>query len=443
MRLVSLVPAAAALLLAACTPGAPPGFSGGTSWSFPLVTPLEGGPLLVAVTIHGHGPYLFQIDPDAPVSELDAALQTELDLRGATGPEFVDEADKGRNTMTAEVNHIKLGTLSVDAPMTWLVTPIGTFNSGGHQVRGVLGRDVFADSMVWGFDRQQGMGWLATQKGFVKPPDATVITTRVEKVRTSLGLRAVGRRLTHAIINGQQRTVHVDLGAVDSQLRASLWDKTGLTAVAVKRVEVDEAGTARQVTQAGIASKVEIGGITAENVLFVPYEDRRWMDNQLDGTVGLDVFDGHQVWANQNTNTYYLTGEQPTDAQARIDRWGSTALTGCGEPACTTISLLVPQAPGEPGAEADAQMGRPVLAVSRTAEVASIALEVLVEARSADGGATDLPRFVVVFPAGETQVSIAVEPEYMGTTFAVVDVSPFPRACPHEGACVYQLAEGQ
>jgi hypothetical protein len=85
-------------------------------------------------------------------------------------------------------------------------------------------------------------------------------------------------------------------------------------------------------------------------------------------------------------------------------------------------------------------MGRPVLSISRTAEVASIALEVLISARSAEGGATDLPSFIVIFPAGETDVSLAVDPAYVGTTFEVVDVSPFPRACRSEGACVYQLA---
>jgi hypothetical protein len=338
-----LVLALAALLLAlpACTPGKPPGFSGGSSWSFPLVSPLEGGPLLVPVMVHDHGPYLFQIDPDSPLSSLDSALVGELDLRSGTGPEYLDELDKGRNTLTAEVLHVKVGTLSIDAPRTWLVTAVGTFNTGGHQVRGVLGRDVIADSMVWGFDRQQAMGWLSTQKSFQPPADATAISTSVRKVRTSMGLRAVGRRLTHATINGTQRTVHLDLGAVDSQLRRNLWDATGLTTVAIQRTEVDEAGTARPVTEAGIANKVEIGGITADNVMFVEYLDQRWLDTELDGTVGLNVFDGHQVWANQNTNTYYVTAEQETSAKQRIDRWGSAELTGCAVPACTTASLLV------------------------------------------------------------------------------------------------------
>jgi hypothetical protein len=425
-------------LVAGCTPGAPPGFSGGSSWSFPLVTPLEGGPLLVPVTIEGKGPYLFQIDPDAPKSSVDQALQSELSLRGFVGPEFVDEGDKARNTMMAEVHHVKLGTLSVDATMQWLVFPVGTFNSGGHQVRGVLGRDVFADSLVWGFDRQAAMGWIATQKGFQKPEVATTITTRAEKSRITDGLRAVSRRLTHAIIDGVQRTVHVDLGDVHSQLRPKLWDGTKLTTVPLQNDLVDEVGSHRSTDQAGIAQTVEIGGITAQNVAFVPFDDRRWEDDEFDGTIGLGVFMGHRVWANQDSGTYFITDEQETTAQERIARWTSDALNACATPACTTATLLVPQEPSGDGAseeeKAPAPASRPVLAVSRTDDVASIAFEVMLDA----GG--DLPKLLAIFPAGETQVTIALDASYAGATFQVVDVSPFPRACPEQGkSCVYQL----
>ena len=85
--------------LAACTSGAPPGFSGGASgdqWVIPLVGPLEDGQLITAVTINTHGPYLFAIDPDAPMSVIDrrrlpSPLRGDVEL--VLGPPVVFDAD--------------------------------------------------------------------------------------------------------------------------------------------------------------------------------------------------------------------------------------------------------------------------------------------------------------------------------------------------------------
>ena len=59
------------LFATGCSVGAPPGFSSGDRWAFPLVGPLEDGLLITPATVHGHGPYLFAIDPDATVSAVD------------------------------------------------------------------------------------------------------------------------------------------------------------------------------------------------------------------------------------------------------------------------------------------------------------------------------------------------------------------------------------
>src|SRR4051812_1080712 len=45
--------AAVTIALAGCTVGAPPGFSGGDRWTFPLVGPLEDGLLVTPVSVHG------------------------------------------------------------------------------------------------------------------------------------------------------------------------------------------------------------------------------------------------------------------------------------------------------------------------------------------------------------------------------------------------------
>src|SRR3954469_21659860 len=90
-------------LAGACTVGAPPGFSSGDSWAFPLVGPLEDGALLVPVTVNGKGPFLFMIDPDAPLTSIDEGLAVGLDLYGGATARLADETDTMRPVKTAEV----------------------------------------------------------------------------------------------------------------------------------------------------------------------------------------------------------------------------------------------------------------------------------------------------------------------------------------------------
>ena len=426
-------------LLAGCTVGAPPGFSSGDSWSAPLVGPLEGGPLVVPVKIHDKGPYLFMIDPDSPVSNLDEALAGELDLHTTMGGEFVDESDKSRALKMAEVLRIQIGTLTVRQKTFW-VMGVGAFNHAGRQIRGVIGRDVLADSLVFGFDRKLGMMYIATQKGFTAPEGGSVIDYRLEKSRIPSGFAAVHRRLAHATINGKQFTMHIDLGAVDSQLREKKWGDAGLTEVPVKKVLVDEAGTHRETTRAGLAQSVALGSAQGGQVLFVPYEDRRWSDQIFDGSVGLNFFSGTQVWLNFDDHELHLAPEAAGDrTKERIDRWGSAELSACAEPACTTAKLLVPEA-----AEGDAAApptSTQVLHIERSAEVKDLAFEVLIEAQSAEGVPAGLPRLLAVFPAGETTLTQGLDASYAGATFAVIDVDPFPRTCATAGACAYMMGQ--
>lgn len=429
----------ALLFLAGCTVGAPPGFSSGDSWSAPLVGPLEGGPLVVPVKIHDKGPYLFQIDPDSPVSHLDEALASELELHSTIGGEFVDESDKARGLKMAEVLRIQIGTLTVRQKSFW-VMGVGAFNHAGRQIRGVIGRDILADSLVFGFDRKLGMMYLATQKGFTAPEVGAVVGYRLEKTRIATGLAAVSRRLTPATINGKEFTVHIDLGAVDSQLREKQWSAAGLTEVPLERTLVDEAGTHRQTKRAGLAQSVALGSAQGGQVLFVPYEDKRWSDQVIDGTIGLNFFAGTAVWINFDDKQLHVAPEAEGDrTKERIDRWGSAELSACAVPACTTAKLLVPEAAGD--ATAPIAPATAVLHIERSAEVKDMAFEVLIEAQSAEGVPAGLPRILAVFPAGETTLTQGLDSSFAGATFAVLDVDPFPRTCPAAGACAYLMGQ--
>lgn len=443
---------AAALLTAAlssCTLGAPPGFSSGDSWSFPLVGPLEGGPLLVPVMFDGKGPYLFAIDPDSPVSQVDVALASELGLRTGFGPEFLDEGDKARQVRTAEVLRITLGTLTVRNLLCW-ASDVGTFNTGGRQVRGVIGKDILADSLVFGFDRQRGLAYLATKKGFQPPAAAATLSWRPQRSRLSA---AVPRRLARAQVNGVDQLVHLDLGDVHSQLRAARWDAAKLTPIPVERKLVDEVGTRRTTTQAGLATSVTLGGVDGGEVLFVPYADARWEAVEYDGTLGLNFFDDRVVWADFDDHVLHVAAASQVAPAERIARWGSAQLDACATPGCTTAALLVPEPPPEPpppdGATAgDAAASRPapppakpVLLVERDPSVTGLAFEVTLEARAASGAPAGLPRLIAIFGPGEPRVIQPLDDRYAGLAFATVDVSPFPRTCASGSACVYVLGE--
>ena len=107
----------------------------------------------------------------------------------------------------------------------------------------------------------------------------------------------LSRRLVNAKIDGETYALHVDLGATPSQLRSRSWDKAKLAVSDLQIVLVDEVGMPRDVKKQGVASTVELGGVTASEVSFVSYADRRWMDQDLEGTLGLSFFKRFSVMA--------------------------------------------------------------------------------------------------------------------------------------------------
>ncbi|HEX2685222.1 MAG TPA: aspartyl protease family protein, partial [Kofleriaceae bacterium] len=178
------------MLVAGCTVGPPPGFSGGDHWTFPLVGPLEDGLLVVPVSVHGHGPYLFAIDPDANVTEVDKQLVEDAGLRMGSGPHRIDETDTGQIRFYAELLDLKIANLTVDRRDA-MVFPVGLYDTEGRHLSGILGRDVLADSLVFGFDRDQGIATLSTVKTFRPPPDAGAIKYQLVSSRSTAVATAV------------------------------------------------------------------------------------------------------------------------------------------------------------------------------------------------------------------------------------------------------------
>jgi hypothetical protein len=453
MRSFGFARLAGALALAvaatSCVLGAPPGFSAGNSWTFPLVGPLEDGVLVTAVFVNDKGPYLFTIDPDAPLSSVDAGLVSELGLYASNGGRYLDETDRGHPTRMAEVKTFRLGTLTV-RNRTVFATPVGTFAFNGRQIRGVLGRDVIADSLVFGFDRDAGLGYLATKKGFVPPANAISFGYDTLTNRLQIDILPASRRIASASIGGHSYDLHVDLGAVQSQLRQAKWAEAKLSAVPQEGSIIDEYGTRRATQAAGIAGPITIGGFTAPaGEAMLPFGDQRWEDNQIDGTLGLGAFKNFAVWADWDREKFLVvprTPDSPERAKARIDRWGSMALSSCAQLACLDIKLEPSGAPAAPAG--DTSVGAPserrrgaVLHITRDPVIKDLNLEAVVEAVDASGKPVpNLPRLIVTMPTGVDTITEGLDPAFDDTTLRVIDASPFVRTCPSGGGCVFQLA---
>jgi hypothetical protein len=427
---------AAALGLAGCTSGPPPGFAGGTGdrWAFPLVGALEDDLLIAPVTIDGRGPFLFGIDPDANASLIDERLVKELKLVTRKGPDRVDESETKHPRFYAEVNALELGTLIVERRDAMIVK-VGTLDVNGRRIHGMIGKDVLADSFVFGFDRDQGFGYLTTVKAFKPPPGAIALPFVILPSRLpNAQVLPTPRRLVRASIGGEPFTLHLDLGAAASQLRESLWARAKLTPKDVNAAVIDEVGMPRAVTKAGISEGVTVGSAAAAKLAFVPYADKRWSDREIDGTLGLDFFRAYTVWLDGEGKTCHVGPRRPVEPKIRITRWESGALDRCTQLGCVTVRLVDPLA-GKPVDPARPHPGL-VLSITREEPAGGMGLEVILEAT----GRPELPRLVVNLPPTADRVIEHLRPEWVGAALVVVDASPYPRQCPAEGGCVDLLA---
>jgi hypothetical protein len=418
-----------------CTSGAPPGFSGlrGDRWTLPLVGPLEDGALITPVVLNTHGPYLFLIDPDAPVTIIDAEVVKLADLRPVPGPPRLDETDTQRTRAYAEVIGLEIGTLIVERREA-MVAPRGAYDLAGRRIHGVIGRDVIADSLVFGIDRERGLAHLVAEKSFQAPPGAAAISYSLyDSPVTNAAVVPLPRRLVRAAIGPEAFPLHVDLGAVPSQLREGLWARAGLVGRDARLTVVDEAGTPRQVTRTTEVAPVTVGAVTG-SAAFIPYADRRWEERDIAGALGLGFFARHAVYASWHTRTLHLVDRAPIEPSTRIARWDSAVLAKCQHRGCLEVRIIDPLGGKAPDA------GRPhpglVLSITREEPAGGMGLEVVLEVT----GEPQQPYLIVNLPPHVDRLIHQLKAELLGKPLAVVDASPFPRSCPGGGGCVDQLA---
>lgn len=427
---------AALALAGACTAGAPPGFAGGKGdrWSIPLVGPMENGVLLAPVTLDGKGPYLFAIDPDSDISAIDEQVLKETQFRSFRGPQRLDETDTQQIRFYADASGIEVGSLIVERRSVMIVK-LGTFDRDGRRIAGLLGRDILPDSLVFGFDRELGLAQLVVKKAFAPPEGAFKIPYElVPSQLPNIDVQPVSRRLAKAKIGPEPFTMHLDLGEPLSTLREPLWAKAGLVEQPARAGSIDEVGVPHKIEKVGIGQGVSLGNAVAAKLAFAPYEDKRWHETDIAGTLALDFFRDYKVWLDWDGKAMYLAPRTPTPLATRIGRWDTGALGKCPHPGCVEIRTIDPLAgktlaPGAPHPGV-------ILSVTRDEPAGGMDLEVTLEAE----GRPDLPRLVVNMNPNGDRVMDHLKSEWAGVKLVVVDASPFPRACTGATGCVDTIA---
>lgn len=447
MRSPALALGACLAALTSCVVGAPPGFSDGDTWTMPLIAPLEDDVLLVPVTINDKGPYLFMIDPDSEISSVDQAIVSELSLHVVAGPEVLSEADHRVKTFIAEVPRAQIGELGVRS-QKWRIHKVGTFWVGGRRVRGLLGRDVIADSLMFSIDRDRGVAILAKQGKLSPPAGAQTISYR----------NFFARKLASVKVNGgAEVTMHLDLGGRLSRLWPERIREMKLPQIPMQAKLVDELGVEQTVSGGAMAATLSAGGSAVNGVVIVPFADGRIEKTDLDGSLGQNFFARFKVLANWHKKTLWLVprpGDLHASAAERLGRWRGV-LGDCKTPGCVTaeVERLTAATPGGVGAELVAAPGEPaetpaapvvepapeqlVLTVRREAAASKHQLEILLDAVDASGKPLGLTRLQGTFMPGENLIRAPLDATYAkAADFAVLDVNPLGRACSRE-PCVW------
>jgi hypothetical protein len=431
------------LALGACSVGAPPGFSPGTQWTFPLVDPLDNGRLVTAVTIEGKGPYLFVIDPEATTSIIDERVAIDAGLRMDHGYATRLRGDDGvlRPRFNAELRDVRIGDLHVEVRRA-IVVPHETLAGLGRDIRGVLGRKFIADSLVFGFDRDRGIAWLQTVAAFRPEPGATRVGFDLVRAADNnrFGADGVDRTAsdnrtpevtTQATVDGKSLRLDVTFGAIASRLRPDIMTALGAAEPDAAMLEVDASGALHRVPISPTPVSIALGAATNGHALLGAYVNRDEMPSSarfLDGTLGLDFFAPYRVAADWDAHALYLTprGDAAAQTATRLARWD--AIARCAHAGCVTVSTAAAE-PNQPDAMRDAAGFAPAASADTPADAvlhvtrdpdAAMPLELRLRAP----GHRDL---VVSIPAGVHDVVAQVPSD--GARYDVIDASPFPRPC--------------
>jgi hypothetical protein len=378
-------------LLPACVLGAPPGFSPGESWTFPLVDPLAHEPLITPVTIGGKGPFLFILDPDADTG-VDVGFIPAIPTVG-NGPSY------------APLSDVQIGTLHVDS-LAFIARPNHAFDIANRRIAGVIGKQVITSGLVLGFDRDRGIAWLATPKHAALPAGARSFGTWERRGRGRDSPKDRGPYVT-ATIDGHDQDVHIDLGRTANMLRTERW--AGLVVSDEPQTLVLADGERFETKKVATAKEVSAGGTTRFGVAFAPFADSWYLAEERAATLGLDFFWDFTVAVSFDAHRIYVAPRAPVAATTRIGRWAVPCKhLGCAELVLHDKDLeVIPE---------------------------RVPVQLVVRAAAHDG--TALPPLEIDLDAGAERFAVALDDTYAGATLEVADASPVPRTCAGAKQCV-------
>jgi len=325
------------------------------------------------------------LDPDADTG-IDAQVLTQV-------PAF-------RN---APVVDVQVGTLHLDS-LAFVTRPQHAFDIAGRRIAGVLGREVFTSSLVFGFSRDEGIAWLATPKHARELAQARAVDFYFRKKRNA----PTEHPLIAATVDGQGRELQIDLGRVDSRLRTRFWP-AGAVAEEHHTV-IDAAGTHHETEVVTTAKSVQLGAIERFDVRFVDYQDSYVLPDELDGTVALDALFDLDVAVSFDSHRLYVAARHEVARATRIARWSmSCKHLGCAELVLHGRALEVrpEQTPAQLIVRATSSYGAP------------------------------LPTLEVDLDRGADHFAVELDDRYTDAVLDVIDASPFPRTCSAEArGCV-------
>jgi hypothetical protein len=389
-------------LLPACVLGAPPGFSPGESWTFPLVDPLVHEPLITPVTVGGKGPFLFILDPDA-FTGIDVGFLSAIPAFG-NGPSY------------APLSDVQIGSLHVDS-LPFIARPMHAFDTANRRIAGVIGKEVITGALVVGFDRDRGIAWLATPKHAALPPGARSLDYWEGPSPDRTAPRDRGPYVT-GTIDGREQDLHVDLGRTSNMLRPDRWD--GLAVHDELRTITFEDGERKDTSRVATAKHVTAGrsaagenGVERFGVTFAPFVDRNYLAGERAATVGLDFLWDFAVAVSFDAHRIYVTPRTPVAPGPRIARWALP----CKHTGCAALALH-----------------------GKDLEVTPehVPVQLVVSAMAHDG--TALPPLEVNLDAGAEHFAVALDDKYADAVLEVTDASPFPRTCVDAKQCVVPYA---
>ncbi len=398
---------AAVVSVGACAAGSPPGFSDGTNWTVPVVGALDDGPLMAPIYINDQGPFLFALNPRS-MSTIDPELMKNLDLyMQRTDEKMLSSNDKFSHEKLdmVEILKLEIGTLTINK--THFIALPAEARYHGQRVWGTIGREVFAESLIWTIDRDRQVVHIATQ-GHERAP-STATRLKAERVKRD-------KFFVKAKLNGKKSAyVFIDPCMYGSRI----WPRVASAA------HLPHDGRRWN------AETVNVGSLQAEDVPFFEYKDQRVRKRDWDGMLGMEFFARYHVTINWHEGAVWLD-ERASDINEylgdRITRWGAS-VEACATVGCTKGEVITD------GEATTLRFERDEASVGK-------GLEAIFEAVDDRGHPLHRPRIIVAFPPEANSAAVRGQALNMYASAAglrLVDITPFVPPCDAPGGqgCVY------